>query len=104
VMDGVAARFVAEPLFVLGLIALAFLITAVLMASTTLVFAATGRDRAFALGLAAGTRNLGLMLAASGGIVPAETWLYFGLAQFPIYLVPLLIQPLARRVAPPPSP
>jgi hypothetical protein len=104
VMDGVAARFVAEPLFVLGLIALAFLITAVLMASTTLVFAATGRDRAFALGLAAGTRNLGLMLAASGGIVSAETWLYFGLAQFPIYLVPLLIQPLARRVAPPPSP
>jgi BASS family bile acid:Na+ symporter len=44
------------------------------------------------------------MLAASGGIVPPETWLYFGLAQFPIYLVPLLIQPLARRVAPPPSP
>jgi hypothetical protein len=104
VMDGVAARFIAEPLFVLGLIALAFLITGVLMASTTLVFAATGRDRAFALGLAAGTRNLGLMLAASGALMPPETWLYFGLAQFPIYLVPLLIQPLARRVAPPPSP
>ena len=104
VMDGVAVRFLDEPLFVVGLIALAFLLTAVLMVSTALVFAATGRDRALALGLTAGNRNLGLMLAASGGLVPPETWLYFGLAQFPIYLVPLLIQPLARRVAPPPSP
>ena len=104
VMDGVAVRFLTDPLFVIGLIALSFLLTAVLMASTALVFAATSRDRALALGLAGGTRNLGLMLAASGGLVPQETWLYFGLAQFPIYLVPLIIQPLARRVAPPPAP
>lgn len=104
VMDGVAARFLESPLYVIGLIALAFLLTAIQMASTALVFAASGRERALALGLTAANRNLGLMLAASGGLVPQETWLYFGLAQFPIYLVPLLIQPLARRVAPPPSP
>jgi hypothetical protein len=104
VMDGVALRFVEQPLFVIGLIALAFVLTAVQMASTALVFAAAGKERALALGLTAANRNLGLMLAASGGLVPPETWLYFGLAQFPIYLVPLLIQPLARRVAPPPSP
>jgi BASS family bile acid:Na+ symporter len=40
------------------------------------------------------------------------TWLYFGLSQFPIYLTPQLLKPLARRftrirdrrVAPPTPP
>jgi BASS family bile acid:Na+ symporter len=103
VMDGVAARFLTDPWMVLGLIALSFALTLVLLASTAFVFRSAGRDRAFALGLAAGSRNLGLMLAASGGVLPDLTWLYFGLAQFPIYLMPQMLKPLARRVAPPPS-
>jgi BASS family bile acid:Na+ symporter len=35
-------------------------------------------------------RNMGLMLAATGGAVPELTWLYFAIAQFPIYLSPYL--------------
>ena len=103
VMDGVAARLVTEPLLVFGLIALSFALLFVLLASTVLVFGFAGWGRAFALGLAAGNRNLGLMLAASGAALPDLTWLYFGLAQFPIYLAPYLLQPLARRVAPSPG-
>ena len=103
VMDGVAARFLADPLLVVGLIVLAFVLTILLLAATTLVFARAGRDRAFALGLTAGNRNLGLMLAATGAALPDTTWLYFGLAQFPIYLAPQMLQPLARRVARSPS-
>jgi hypothetical protein len=99
VMDGVAARFLADPLLVIGLIVLAFTLTFALLGSTALVFARAGCDRAFALGLAAGNRNLGLMLAATGAALPDTTWLYFGLAQFPIYLAPQMLQPLARRVA-----
>jgi BASS family bile acid:Na+ symporter len=38
------------------------------------------------------------MLAATGGTIPDLSWLYFGLAQFPIYLVPQLLQPVARRL------
>jgi hypothetical protein len=38
------------------------------------------------------------MLAATGGALPDLTWLYFALSQFPIYLSPQLLQPLARRV------
>jgi BASS family bile acid:Na+ symporter len=38
------------------------------------------------------------MLAATGGALPAFTWLYFALAQFPAYLTPLLLSPLARRI------
>ena len=38
------------------------------------------------------------MLAAAGSSVPDLTWLYFALAQFPIYLLPQMLKPLARRI------
>ena len=57
-----------------------------------------GRDNAFALAHAAGSRNMGLMLAASAGLVPELVWLYVALAQFPIYLLPLAYKPLARKL------
>ncbi|HXN44192.1 MAG TPA: Na+-dependent transporter, partial [Xanthobacteraceae bacterium] len=98
VMGGVTIGFVARPLFVIGLILLSFMLALGLTAVTTLVFARAGRGRAFALGLACGHRNLGLMLAATGGAVPDLTWLYFGIAQFPIYLVPQLLKPIAQRL------
>ena len=45
----------------------------------------------------AAQRNTGLMLAATAGTVPEFVWLYFGFVQFPMYLLPQLLQPLARR-------
>lgn len=101
VMDGVAARFFADPAFILTLVAVAFGLALAQTALTTLAFSRAGWGRAFALGLACGHRNMGLMLAATGGFVPDPTWLYFGLAQFPIYLVPQLLKPVARRLAAP---
>jgi BASS family bile acid:Na+ symporter len=47
---------------------------------------------------------MGLMLAATGGALPDLTWLYFALAQFPIYLLPYFLSPLARRLISPPPP
>jgi hypothetical protein len=98
VMGGVTIGFVAQPLFVIGLLLLSFMLALGLTAVTTLVFARAGRGRAFALGLACGHRNLGLMLAATGGAVPDLVWLYFGIAQFPIYLVPQLLKPIAQHL------
>jgi BASS family bile acid:Na+ symporter len=69
---------------------------------TFLVFTAAGRGRAFAIGLMASQRNMGLMLAAVAGTVPDLTWLYFALAQFPIYLLPQILKPLANRLHPRP--
>jgi BASS family bile acid:Na+ symporter len=97
-MDGVAAHFRADPLFVLGLMLLAFVLALGLIVLTALVFARAGRGRAFAIGLIAGNRNIGLMLAATGFHVPDLAWLYFALAQFPIYLLPHLLKPLAKRL------
>ncbi len=98
VMGGVTLRLLAQPLFVIGLVLVSFMLALGLTAVTSLVFARAGRGHAFALGLACGHRNLGLMLAATGGAVPDLTWLYFGIAQFPIYLVPQLLKPIAQRL------
>jgi hypothetical protein len=98
-MDGVANHFRSNPLLVIELTALAFALALGLIAVTALVFLRAGRARAFAIGLIAGNRNIGLMLAASGFAVPDVAWLYFALAQFPIYLLPHLLKPLVRRLS-----
>ncbi len=38
------------------------------------------------------------MLAATAGALPDLGWLYFAFTYFPLYLLPLLLQPLARRI------
>ena len=98
VMEHVAARILARPLFMLGLGALAFAVCYAILALTTLVVLNAGRERAFALGLMASQRNMGLMVAATGNALPELAWLYFALCQFPIYLSPQLLTPLARHV------
>src|SRR6185437_12177971 len=98
-MDGVTGHFRADPLLVIALTALAFTLSLGLMALTTLVFLRAGRARALAIGLIAGNRNVGLMMAATSFMVPDVAWLYFALAQFPIYLLPHLLKPLAMRFA-----
>jgi predicted Na+-dependent transporter len=97
VMDGVGIGLLTRPWVMIGLTTLAFALALGLTALTTIVFARIGWGRSLALGLACGHRNLGLMLAATGGTIPDLSWLYFGLAQFPIYLVPYLLQPLVQR-------
>lgn len=97
-MDGVTDHFRADPFLVLKLLALAFALALGLIGITALTFLRAGRARALAIGLIAGNRNIGLMLAATGLVVPDVAWLYFALAQFPIYLLPHLLKPLARRL------
>jgi BASS family bile acid:Na+ symporter len=98
VMEHAAANFINTPLATFGLAALAFAVSIAVLGSTALVFARAGKERAFMLGLMASQRNMGLMLAATGGALPDFVWLYFALCQFPIYLFPQLLKPLARRL------
>ena len=98
VMEHVAARFIESPATMLELGALAFFVYFAVLCLTALAFYAAGRESAFVLGLMASQRNMGLMLAATGGALPDVVWLYFALCQFPIYLSPQLLKPLARRV------
>lgn len=98
VMGTVAANFRAEPIQVVLLTGFAFVVFAVLLGATALVFRKAGYERALALGLMASQRNMGLMLAGTDGVLPGFTWLYFALAQFPIYVSPQLLKPLVRRL------
>jgi sodium bile acid symporter family protein len=97
VMDGVARETIAHPLVVLGLIALAFATSLGVGAMTALAFARAGRTAALTLAVSAGLRNMGVMVAATGGLVPELTWLYIGMAQFPVYLLPHLLKSTLAR-------
>ena len=96
-MENVAGQFLAAPGELIGLLVLAFAIFFAVLAVTACVFAKAGPDRGLALGLMTSQRNMGLMLAVTGGVLPKQAWLYFAFAQFPIYLSPFLLDPLARR-------
>ncbi|TCT01591.1 hypothetical protein [Aquabacter spiritensis] len=103
-MDGVTAYAIADPLLVASLTGLAFLVTLVGLISTLFVFRWVGGGQDVIMGYAAGNRNLGLMVAATGGLLPETTWLYVALAQFPIYLLPYLLRPLILHLTRPPAP
>jgi BASS family bile acid:Na+ symporter len=98
VMGSVAGDLWSDPLQVLSLTLLAFTIFFALVGATMLVFRRLGPERALALGLLVSQRNMGLMVAATGGALPGLTWLYFALSQFPIYLSPQLLKPIVGRV------
>jgi hypothetical protein len=98
VMGNVAGSLLADPLRTAELGLLAFAIFFALMGTTFLLFRAAGPERALALGLMVSQRNMGLMLAATEGVLPGTAWLYFALSQFPIYLSPQLLRPVVRRL------
>jgi BASS family bile acid:Na+ symporter len=97
-MDGVAAAALADPLLVAALTALAFALAIGAITVTTLLFLPAGRRRAFAIGILTGNRNIGVMMAATGFSVPPLVWLYFGIAQFPIYLLPVALKWLGGKL------
>jgi BASS family bile acid:Na+ symporter len=99
VMADVAGSFLADPVKMIGLGIFAFAVFFALLGVTTLIFRRLGRERALALGLMVSQRNMGLMLAATDGVLPGLTWLYFALCQFPIYLSPQLLKPIVRRLS-----
>jgi hypothetical protein len=99
VMGNVVGGFWADPVKTLELTALAFAVFFALVGVTTLIFRRIGRERALALGLMVSQRNMGLMVAATDGILPGATWLYFALSQFPIYLSPQLLKPVVRKLS-----
>jgi hypothetical protein len=98
VMGNVAGGFLSDPVRAIELTGLAFAVFFVLLGSTALIFRNAGYARAMALGLMVSQRNMGLMLAATDGVLPGTAWLYFALSQFPIYLSPQLLKPIVERL------
>jgi BASS family bile acid:Na+ symporter len=99
VMGDVMPQILANPTKVAAIASLAFGVSFALQFLTALVFWRAGRTQALSLGLMTSQRNMGLMLAATDGILPGTTWLYFALCQFPIYLSPQLMRWITGRPA-----
>jgi BASS family bile acid:Na+ symporter len=98
VMGSVAGSFWQAPLQVAGLALSAFAVFFALLGLTMLVFRRLGPERALAIGLMVSQRNMGLMVAATDGLLPGLTWLYFAMSQFPIYLAPQLLKPIVAQL------
>jgi len=98
-MDGVPRHVMADPLFAVELLALIFVLTCALIGLSVLVFWRAGIDRGLVIGLLAAFRNIGVVMAAVGTSLPDLAWFYFAMVQFPIYLLPAVLRPLARRLS-----
>jgi predicted Na+-dependent transporter len=96
-MGDATLQFIDDPARVTIIVALTFLVAGAIMATTMLRLRKFGPVRAITAAFAASNRNMGLMPAAVGASLPPDTWLWFALAQFPIYLLPLIAAPLAKR-------
>ncbi len=77
----------------------AFALNLFLQAVTWLLFLRAGRGAAVALAMTAGNRNAGLALAGLPAAAPMEVGLIFALAQLPIFMLPLIMMPVYRRLA-----
>lgn len=100
VMDGMLARLLAEPAWVMGGLALAFAGNLGMNLLTAIAFLPAGRRLALAGGLLAGNRNMALYLAVLPTATDERILLFFALAQFPLFLSPFLLRPVYARLRP----
>jgi predicted Na+-dependent transporter len=98
IMDAAFWLVWSNPLELLKLLAVVFLVALVMTWTTIPLFRFLGHDTAFTAGLCAGHRNMGVLVAAMGATaLPDTTIAYFAMAQFPVYLAPALIGWVSRR-------
>ena len=97
-MDTIPAQIAARPAHAAGLAALVFALHIVLNLGTALLFWWSGMRTAATIGFCLGGRNMAPAMAVLGTAAPAETWLFFAVLQFPIYLLPMLLKPIYRRL------
>jgi BASS family bile acid:Na+ symporter len=97
-MESVPRNVVADPAFAIELFVLVILVSCLLIGLSMLIFVRSGLDRSAPIALLSAFRNIGLVMATLGSSLPDLAWFYFAMAQFPIYLLPALLQPLAKRL------
>ena len=98
-MESVPRHVVADPVFALELFVLIIGLSCALIGLSVLVFWRAGFDRGVVIGLLAAFRNIGLVMATLGSTLPDIAWFFFAMVQFPIFLLPAVLHPLARRMS-----
>ncbi len=97
VMDGLQARVMVDPGWVVQAVLAAFIVDYGLNVVTTGVFTRLGTRMAATAGLMSGNRNMALYLAVLPAAANPKIALFFGLCQLPLFLSPFLLRPLYRR-------
>ncbi len=100
-MDGVVAKAIAEPLKLAGFVAGAFggmLLCNFVVALGTLPF--VDLRTALTAGYCSGGRHNALLMAVLPVTADPDIFLFIAAVQFPIYIIPTLLQPLYRRLLP----
>lgn len=98
IMDGVTALALERPGYVIGATIAAFAANVVLQAVGALVWLRQPVQRALTIGLLTGNRNMGLVLVALGADAGIELAAFFAVAQIPMYVLPVLLLPVYRRL------
>lgn len=92
VMDGIGPLLVRQPWSIIGMLGFALLVHAVFFGLNALAFLHRGRREALTAGLLSGYRNLAVVLAVGGALLPPDFIVFVALWQVPMYLIPLLIR------------
>lgn len=97
-MAGIPAQIAERPQYSLALVAVVFGLHLVLNALTAAIFWRSGTTSAATVGFCSGGRNIAPAMAVLGPAAPADTWLFFAVLQFPIYLLPMLLKPFYQHL------
>lgn len=98
--ESISDAVLATPARAAYYMALVFGISIVIFVLSVLVWRRIEPAEATPIALATGLRNTGLLIAVMGvNDVPAETFLFFALLQFPIYFAPQLVKPFLGLMA-----
>lgn len=99
VMDGVRDWLETDPETVLIYTAAAFAGSLVLQLLGGIAFFWTDRQNQLSVALSSGNRNMALFMAVAGPALGPEAFLFFAVAQFPIYILPVLLKPIYQNIS-----
>jgi len=97
-VDGVTAKLVSAPGHVFGILIGSFAVNLALVAAGYLFFLHSGRRIALTIGYAAGNGNMAILLAVLPDTIHPDITLYFALGQFPMFMLPMVLKPVFRRI------
>ena len=97
-MDGVAEIAIRDPQYVLIAVACGFLLNPLLQLLGALLFVKSGFEMSLTVGLLAGYRNVGLLIAALAGGAEQEVIAFLAIVQIPAFVIPMLSGPVLKKV------
>lgn len=97
-MDGVTALGLTDPKFVALAFALGFILNPVLQLLGAALFSTSGASTSLTVGLLAGYRNTGVLIAVLAGSADPRVLTFLAIIQIPTFLMPMISSPILRRI------